>query len=308
MGGDKLMTELVLNGINGGNPLGFMATLGTLLVMRTLHSNIKLSWVSDSGVWQPVVHGGPGEKEQFLETLLDALRHTSLEPFEIDKKLPFPVDLFISKLKAAQDQARSDDRRTADLMAAYGTEIHHDKGVFEDTSFRMARSGDSDGNGLPAYAVVIRQLIDANAFRRTLFETWSYQDDGPILRWDPIEDQRYALVWNNPSEKSKKQVKSMLGANALALESLALFPVVSQDNTAITTGFFNSGRREYFTWPIWIHPVPVDVVRSLLSIPELHRDSPNRKNLSARGVVEIYRCERIAPNKYYKNFASALPV
>ncbi len=300
--------ELVLTGINGSNPLGFLAALGTTLTMREMYPGIRLSWRIGGGFWQPVVHGCTTDREAFIQTLFSALKGASLEPFEAERKLPFAVDFLVTKLKDAQTRGTFQDRRFADFLAAFGTEVYGDKEAFNDTSLRLVRGGDSVGQGLLAYAVTIRRSVDAAALRRTLFEIWSYQDDGPLLRWDPVDDQRYALVWNSPEDKQKKQIKSMLGANALALESLVLFPVIPTSKTVVTTGFHRSGRHEFFTWPIWQCPVSPDLVRSLLSIPELHADRPNRTELAARGIAEIYRCERIAPNKYYKNFTPGLPV
>ena len=301
------MTGIALVGIDGRNPLGFLAALGVALVARNIHPEIRLSWTNQQGIWRPVVDGVTADRDKFVEELFAALKGTSSEPFEIDKRLPFDVALFKSELQRAQDRSSRKDRRLADFLAAFGTEIHHDKGLFADSSFRMVRSGDAAGQGLPAYANVIRLAIDASSLRNTLFEVWSYQDDGPILRWDPLDDQRYALVWNNPEDKAKKPVKVMLGADALAIEALALFPVIPEAGSAKTTGFFRSGSRESFSWPIWDHPATINVVRSLLSRPELHATAPDRKKLAACGIVEIFRSERIAPNKYYKNFTPALP-
>lgn len=299
--------ELVLSGINGSNPLGFLAALGTTLTMRKSYPDIRLSWRIEGGTWQPVVHGCTTEKEEFTQDLFSALKGASLEPFEIERKLPFAVDLLVTNLKDAQTRATLQDRRLVDFLAAFGTEVYSAKEVFNDTLLRMVRSGDSAGQGLLAYAATIRRSVDAAALRRTLFEAWSYQDDGPLLRWDPVDDQRYALVWDSPEDKKKKQIKSMLGAHALALESLVLFPVIPTSKTIVTTGFHRSGRHEFFTWPIWPCPVSLDVVRSLLSMQELHMDMPDRAVLAARGIPEIYRCERIAPNKYYKNFTPSFP-
>ncbi|MEM5787054.1 MAG: hypothetical protein AAGU11_07025 [Syntrophobacteraceae bacterium] len=302
------MTKMALTGISGGNPLGFMSALGALLLMREVNPCIKLSWEKTGGGWQPVVHGCAAERDSFVETLLHMLKNASLEPFEIDKKLPFPVGAFISKLIDAQARSKLEDRRLVDLLAAYGTELHPKGELFEDTSFRMVRTGDSNKQGLLSYAVAIKKSVTADTLRRALFEPWNYRDYGPILRWDPIEDQRYALVWNNPEDKAKKQVKVMLGADALALEALAFFPVIPEKKGAITTGFFRSGLRQFFTWPIWIYPATVDVVRSLITTPELHREYPGRDELATRGISEIFRCERMAPNKYYKNFTVGVPV
>ena len=61
-----------------------------------------------------------------------------------------------------------------------------------------------------------------------------------------------------------------------------------------------------FTWPIWAGPLNIDTLRSLLGMAELQEPRPDRKILRARGVVEIYRSQRITEGKY-RNFTPALP-
>lgn len=100
----------------------------------------------------------------------------------------------------------------------------------------------------------------------------------------------------------------MRGANVLALEGLSLMPVQPTAKSAKTTGFQTlERRREFFTWPIWEAPATIDVVRSLVALSDLQKLVPPRRELKSRGVVEVYRSERIAPNQYYKNFTPAMP-
>ncbi|NCC41784.1 MAG: hypothetical protein EOM21_20700 [Gammaproteobacteria bacterium] len=197
--------------------------------------------------------------------------------------------------------ATRDQRYECDLLAALGTDAYQDdNGNFLDTAFRMVRSGDAAGQGFPVYALAIRQGIDTSALKRAMFTAWDYRDEGFSLRWDPVEDQRYALRWYDPSPQSNKKfsLRTMRGANVLALEGLSLLPVQPGRDDAQTTGFSRRARRrEFFTWPIWEGPVSVDVVRSLVALPELGEASPPREKLKARGIAEVYRCERIAPSQ-----------
>ena len=87
----------------------------------------------------------------------------------------------------------------------------------------MVRSGDSAGQGLPFYAKEMRKKVGIDHIQRTLFHAWDYQDTGYSLRWDPIEDQRYALRWRDPSKSSQG---TMLAANSLAVEALQWFPTL----------------------------------------------------------------------------------
>lgn len=303
------MSELVLKGIDGANPLGFLAALGTLVTGQSFCRDIALFWRREYGAWRPVVSGPVGDEANFIESLDVALSNTSSEPFEFDNKLPFSAERFSDILKEVQVKTGSHDRRTADLLSSFGCEVFEKNGVFKDTRFRMVRSGDSKGQGFPFYAKSIRKQVGGSELRRTLFETWDYRDDGFSLRWAPMEDQRYALRWHDPSKKKDVHAPgTMFGANALAIEALALFPACPAGQNLKTTGFFKDRRnREFFTWPVWEAAASPEVVRSLVSLQELHEAKPDRNALRARGVVEIYRSERIAPNQYYRNFAAAAP-
>jgi hypothetical protein len=63
----------------------------------------------------------------------------------------------------------------------------------------------------------------------------------------------------------------------------------------------------FWTWPIWEGEVSVDVVRSLLAFKELQAELPDRRQLNAMGVKEIYRCERITQGRF-RNFNVGIPV
>jgi len=301
----KMIESLELKGLDGANPLGFLTALGVLAVSVRVFSKARLSWRSISGALRPILWNCGEDESVFVTQLHQELARMPMTAFEIDKKLPFEADVFALALRDAQHSCTQNDRRAADLLVAFGSEVIQEKGIFESTDFRMVRSGDSDGKGLSAYALIIREKTDIDSLQRALFEIWDYRDKGFNLRWDPLEDQRYALRWHDPSNQSNKKhgPQTMQGANALAVEALALFPALSNKNKLMTTGFFEHDRRSFFTWPIWDSPLEIDIVRSLISLSELHCQIPPRNKLAQRGIIEVYRCERVAPNQYYKNFA-----
>ena len=302
-------SALILNGIDAGNPLGFLAALGVAIVISSSCQETRFSWSLEGGAWRPVLHGCGTDKATFIAQLLGALAAASLSPFEIDNKLPFSIDLFESSLREAQHTATPTDRRMADFLAAFGSEINPVRGTFQASRFRMVRSGDSAGQGLPAYARAIRAATDGPALERTLFMPWDHRDVGFSLRWDPIEDQRYALRWRDPSKSSLGDGPgTMTGANSLAIEALQWYPTMCQGNRLTTTGFHrNSSNEAWFTWPIWTSPISLDTVRSLVGLSDLHVAQPPRANLAKRGIVELYRSQRIQQNQYYSNFTSGQP-
>jgi hypothetical protein len=305
--------SLILNGIDGSNPLGFLSALGSILIARHFCPNVRLSWKKENCFWRPVIWEYQSRKEDFTKEMYQSLQSTSSDPFLIDKKLPFSSELFRSSLLVSKKNAAPGKRREIDLLAGLGSEIHFDKnGLFKDTAFRMIRSGDSAGQGLPAYALAIRKNINIDGLYRTLFKNWDYSDDEYNLRWDPLEDQRYALRWYNPEFETNKKYapRTMRGANVLSLEALAFFPVQPLSSGEIaTTCFSRFHGRDFFTWPIWERPISSEVIKSLLSLSDIHKNEyPSRQRLARLGIIDIFRCERIAPNKYYKNFSPAVPV
>jgi hypothetical protein len=130
--------------------------------------------------------------------------------------------------------------------------------------------------------------VTAERVRSVLFEPWTYSDEKLSLRWDPIEDRRYALMDRYPTASDNKS-RTVWMANLLAYRALALFTSAPGGRRLETTGW--SGRGELFTWPVWEHPADPDTIRSQMLLPDL--GIPDRSVLRARGVVAIFRSRRI---------------
>lgn len=303
----KMMkTPMILTGIDAANPLGFLAALGAAVTASVFCKEIKISWQVAEGGRRPALWGTGNDRGAFIEYLDRALQGLSMAPFEIDDKLPFAVELLAESLSSAVKQVEMGDRRMVDFLAAFGSEVNSEKEAFKDTQFRMVRSGDSAGQGLPAYVRRVRLLTNFETLSRTLFKPWDYQDECSGLRLDPIDDKRYALRWRDPSKSGRE---SMIGANDLAIEALQLYPTAPRNKDVVTTGFSRHARRQlFFSWPIWEVPVSIDTLRSLLALNELYCEHPPRDVLSRRGVVEVYRSQRIQQNQYYSNFTPGRPV
>lgn len=298
--------ELSLDGLDGSNPLAFLAALGTLQVATRVNPESTLHWGVRLGRYRPVLIGLGGNAEHALNVITDKLLALSTTPFEINSRLPFDSEEFREFLVEASN---GEDRRNADFGCALGSEVCVDEksGSFKDTAFRMIRSKDNQGsgNGFLNYALRIRHDTDCDKVRRTLFQRWDYNERKLDYRWDPSGDEPYAYRADNPSGK---QPPSMRGANSLALEALPLFPVVPQGQRVQTTGFHRRDKVTYFTWPIWSAPATVDMIRSMLTLPELCEAEPDRNQLTARGISEIYRCRRFSSSQYYSNFSPAKSV
>lgn len=305
-------TSLLLRGLDGSNPLGFLAAIGAAVVAAESFTGLRFGWRETERGWSPLLLGCGGDERELSERLLKTLRCASATVFDIDNKMPFDAGKFYGALIKAQKSSSIDGRRDADLLAGMGTELYPDKrsGQFQDSKFRMVRSGDSAGQGLPHYAKANLENLNVDRLHLTLFGVWDYRDEGYSLRWDPIGDQRYALRWRDPSKsKLADGPGMMLGADCLAIEALRWFPTLPVGRQAATTGFQRVGRREsYFVWPIWTPALETETVRSLLALPDLTREPIDHESLRRRGIPEVFRSQRIQQNQYYSNFLPAQPV
>lgn len=175
------------------------------------------------------------------------------------------------------------------------------KGETRPTAFYMIA-------GQQAFLDIVRHVqarTTVEHVRKALFAVWAYDDPAEkrSLRWDPQDDARYATRWGNPSgDPARKRGGSVLGANRLAFEALALFPCTPAGARLGTTGFQVLDKLSSFTWPLWRFQAPVDVCRSLVALPALQEERPSREVLRAYGVAEFFRAEKVA-NSDYSNFS-----
>jgi hypothetical protein len=310
MASSESTSGLLLNGLDGSNPLGFLAAIGTAVTLHGSFPGIRFGWEATASGWRPLITGCGDDEEEFSSNLSSALQNAPMTVFDIDDKMPFGAAKFSDALRDVQHRASISNRRAADFLASFGTELYPRKGQFQDSKFRMVRSGDSAGQGLPFYAKAIRKEADLECIRRAVFRIWDYQDEGYSLRWDPVEDQRYALRWRDPSKSDLANGPgNMRAANCLAIEALQWFPTLwTTGNRVQTTSFQRLGRREtFFVWPIWTPMVGMETVRSLLALDDLYKNPVPRSSLAKRGIEEVYRSQRIQQNQYYSNFTIAVP-
>jgi len=296
---------LLLSSLDGTNPLGFMAALGALhLLSIKTGVGIKMAWRISDGAYHPIVFGIQVPIAELGNELHAGLVKLDKSVWSLDNRLPFPASHLRQEACSAALVASSKDRERADIITSLGVECYHDEdGSFKDTAFRMVRSGDSKGQGLLAYGKRILESTTAQELQRSVAEVWQYEDDQCALRWDPAENRGYALQWRDPSKVGALSVK---GGNCLALAAITFFPTVPVSGKAETTGFgLKESKKSSFTWPIWEHALNLDTVRSILGLSALQLAQPPRTELACRGIVAVYRCDRIMTSTYYSNFTPA---
>ncbi len=288
------MSSLLLSGLVGSKPLAFLAAVGTLRLCDLLWpgGKIRLHWVDDAG-WRPVLSGLlVSSPTDLCRTLAEHGPWAPLSDFErLGNNLTVSADTFRAVAGEIARDLHPSARRALDFITAFGNECFEDKdkGRIEYTDFSFIT-----GSGHQHFLGTARNLqscVGPDHLNEALFGPWRFADKGNSFRWDPEDAKEYALRWRDPSVGGASAV---WGANLLAFEALPFFPTIPTAKGLRTTGFrTEQGGAHEFTWPIWTQPANAATVRSLLSLRELEAVTPPRDSLSAMGIREAFRAQRV---------------
>jgi hypothetical protein len=305
------MSELQLVGLDGGNPLGFLAALGTLRASGQAFQKAepRLGWILRQGCWHPIlVLEATIDENELLAGLHRVLAQRVTCPARsIADDLNLTTSEFRRHAIALQCTCQPQQREAVDFMAAFAFDQHpsdsrQPEGSIADTALRTM-----SGAGHQHFLKTMRDLASLTTItdlESALFHPWEYRDSKPSLRWDPVDDRRYALRWQEPATDP---VRTVRGANRLAIEALPFYPVAPVKRRLETTGFVQDAREHArWRWPIWTCRVGVETARSVLSHPSLNDRPLDRDRLARLGVAEVYESRRLTLGKY-RNFSPAVP-
>ncbi|MCS6915599.1 MAG: hypothetical protein RMK29_00175 [Myxococcales bacterium] len=186
-------------------------------------------------------------------------------------------------------------REAVQYLAAFGSDActEDGKGAPEERAIEATPFCFIRGSGNQNFLDTVRQLqgkVTSDGVRQTLFEPWNYRDKGLSMRWDPIEDKRYALMDTKPADDGTRTVWM---ANLLAYRALALFPCAPTHQGLGTTAWAKVDGEEEFRWPLWEFAAAPELVGTMLQLRELGQDQLDRAALSRRGIAAVFRARRI---------------
>lgn len=363
---------LDLPALDGANPLGFLAALGTFTVLAETDSTLKLGWHARAR-WVPYLTStNPLEKEDVLNRLTTRLRGRPVDPKAERKRVVSQgrLDAAKRRLKDAKEALKALNLRGNQLKAererlvepvrlrfekrrkivrgrrvvsvpspelAIGKKIDLSAEEFRSTADSFFQAGESgslaiamlaalasescngkqcprtrfdfiDSSGQLAFLEAVLQLMpeaSPEKLEASLFHPWKRADEKYSLRFDPVEDRRYALLDRDPTAGNNKSTSEWM-ANLLAYRALSLFPCVITRRNSETTGWALFTDTWCFTWPIWEAQLSVETIRTLLAHRELIASKPSTA-LRQIGVATAYRARRVA-NGDYINFSPAFAV
>lgn len=284
------MSEALFTGLDGKNPLGFLAALGVLNALadrsRDGDPQPKLAWRS-IGTYRPMFVNVPA-RDALLDVLMLDLESFASEPalqFRYKKggdgaeahDLKPPPSEFIKYLR---ELVASERKRSLGLAAAFATDVATDNnGNVKPTALHFTA-------GQQEFLAMVTELqrgVKREDLEEALFGPWRYARPLPVLQWDNSQSRDYALRAGDPSKEKKLGVA---GADWLAFRGLPFFRVAPVRDRILTTGCRGGWKTGFFRWPIWTGPLARAVVSSLVTSPELFDADP--RVLSARGVRVVF--------------------
>lgn len=304
-----------LTGLEPDNLLAFLALLGT---MRSLqhhqgHGKLRVSWSGQP--LRPVLHVTEPITQDALLELINAgcselaklhdfdRNDLSFTPEEARAALTSnygPLDRALLWSSLFSDGALKKDGEGVDaapLCAMFGQGHQH----------FLQRLADIPKGTLTKELAKQKKPPNLNAssyLAAALFEPWNRTDPTESFRWDPAEDRRYALRFENPSTDKGLTVH---GANRLAAVGFPLLTCVPARIRRIRltprggawsreTGTFS------FRWPIWRQPATLPAILALLNHPSLGKGV-----IPELGIETVFQTDRISVGKFF-NFTRAVPV
>jgi hypothetical protein len=296
------MDRVVLTGLDGSNPLAFMAALGALNAVEERNPSgapaPRLRWI-EAGLWRPELAAtlsyqvGDGPRAGLLRALLEDLATWADEPaLRLRYKkhgtgseawdLKPPPGVYRAYLRELLRHSGPDRRRSIDLGAALATEIALDNtGNTKPTALHFT-AGQQE---FLSMVDELRRSITEQDFEEALFGPWRYERKLPVLQWDATGSRDYALRARDPSTDKKLGVPA---ADWLAFRGLPFLRVVPVGNAIATTGCAGGWKRGRFCWPLWTVPIERDTVQSLLQLPGIVEMPEAERQM--RGIGIVFEC------------------
>lgn len=300
------MNRVVMSGVSGASPLGFMASVGLLRIASRTAPNARLSFLDD-GSFCPVLLDVPQPLEQLVSA--DADSQAGSQPWRLiygkpsEKKgttsqvadLKPPPEVFEGFVHSSVRAWILGHPEGAAYAAAYATTVARDQsGKTKPTALHFTAANQQFLGAIET----IRSMVGVDWCRESLFHGGASRPGGNV-RWDPAADRNYALMAQDPNADGTS-VDAPL--EWLAFRGLPLFPTFPVGRRILTTGVTGRGDEMRFDWLLWTAEASLGAVRSLLGGP---MSQGEESALLARGVFARCSSEIRRTSQGFGNFGPA---
>jgi len=299
------MNRVILEGLNGTNSLGFLATMGLLRLLQRESKLARVGFLPD-GSFHPFVEGFDGDLAALVcrdAALAEGKQAWWLEYEKAGKDNVIVADLkppplvFKEFLTACVERWCSGYGEAVAFAAAYGTSVIYDKTKnknIKPTAFHFTAAQQE----FLHIVEKIRAAVTSEWASRSLFE--GHADcAGSNLRWDHAAERNWARRANDPTKDDTRVDAPM---EWLAFRGLPLFPSFPRGTRIITTAVSGRGEDMEMTWPLWSIPISLETARSAL---QMTWTSASRDRLM-RGVFAVCTSAIRRTNQGFGNFGPAM--
>ena len=301
------MNGIQLTGLEGTNPLGFLAALGVQVAFASESDQPRLWW--SEGITPRAIVDMDFTPDRIAARVLEACSQWKDSPAVNPRRSDNSELPKGDELKLAQADIREylafarDNTPAAFLSSALVAE-----GSLAKTSENVAKPSDLYFTaGQQSFMKIVRDVL-SNVSRDEVINglegPWSYENNKlSTLGWDITDDRVYALRANNPAPEQKP---TNPGPEALAIMGLSLHPVFAGRNGTLTQGCSGKWKAGHYSWPIWKKPASLGAVKSLLAHAYTHERTTAAERhgwLRSWGVIMLFRSPiRRSPQGGYGTF------
>ena len=265
------MSEIQMRPLEGTNPLGVLAALGTFRSAAIEWPDVRLRWECSDIVPYPAL---VFDSEVSIEDLLDVLdrqraawRASALLNNEHADVKAVPLGEWATAI--------SKDRSGMPVDELFVALVSEGAGVLKQEKKVPGQNGPPGKTkvnkpshlhftaGQQQFLDIVREVLDASVcarLREAILGPWRFDATTKTLRWDPRGERIYAVRGFNPSKDPSLNVP---GADWLAFVGRCFFPTVNRNGTLETTACNRDWKVSAMRWPLWDAPLALSEVRQL---------------------------------------------
>lgn len=248
---------IVLRGLPGDNPMGFLAALGVQAALTEHDDHHRLHW-SDEPIPRAVV--SPKRDLAEIAEAVQAVASAWLGGPALDEAVDPTLKLKREDIRGylSRGRAAGEIGVLASCLLAEGSLDNSRKAKPSDLYFTAGQQ-----KFVPTARTLLGEVTDEEIVG-DMSAPWRYHSKRASLMWDSVDDRRHAYSAADPTS-SQNPKRTNPGAEALALIGLSRYPCFSSPSGTLTQGCSGSWKRGDFVWPLWTVPASGAAVQSLLA-------------------------------------------